>query len=109
MERGAALWSAFTADRDRRLAPVAWLPMSVLVLGCIQITACMARPQRQHRNEIRSAYQVIRSKLARDYPDWMKASEEAVFATTLNRAWMLVGEWAAAYVDAPPRASADDL
>ena len=78
-------------------------------MACTMLMACEGRRHAQRREEIRTAYHQIRSELATKYPDWMKASEDAAFAPLLNRAWPLVGEWAATYLEAHPEASADEI
>lgn len=67
-----------------------------------------AAPNREHAKQI-SAYVAVRHELDTRYSDWSHANRSPAYPATLNRAWTIVGDWASAFLNSHPAASAGEL
>jgi hypothetical protein len=63
----------------------------------------------ERTRHLRQSYQRARRELTTHYADWMEAADAPAFPRALNRAWWIAGEWAAAFLNAHPRATARQL
>jgi hypothetical protein len=76
----------------------------VLVL-LLSATFLFAAPRAQFLSD----YGAVRQRLDSRYSDWKQLNKSADFPVTLNRAWTIVGDWASAFLNSHPDASASEL